>query len=111
MPFTSQRVQGQRARRASESLARELQPAQAENEDTPMHDDEVIYSINLSISVSCPEMLSLSQPAANPLDTAGPSTNPEARNASATEGPAQGDAVSSNRPPNHLTPPLLHTAA
>ena len=76
-----------------------------------MHDDEVIYTINLSISVSCPEMLpplSLSQPAANPLDAAGPSTNPEARNASATEGPAQRDAVSSNRP---LTPPLLHTAA
>ena len=53
----SKRVQGQRARRASESLARELRPAQAENEDTPMHDDEVIYTINLSISVSCPEML------------------------------------------------------
>ena len=47
-------IDREKSRRARE---RELPPAQAENEDTPMHDDEVIYTINLSISVSCPEIL------------------------------------------------------
>ena len=57
MKDKSKGSQGQKARWAREKEARELQPAQADNEDTPMHDDEVIYSINLSVSVSCPEML------------------------------------------------------